>query len=106
MMKFQSHILGGTVVLSSLFASTLAQAQDAPAAPPAAPPAAEAPAPAPAPPAPAAEPAPAAATEPPPLPAPAPVPETAAEAAPAAENPFKVTVGAGFRSAIRIQNPN
>jgi hypothetical protein len=106
MMKFQSHILGGTVVLSSLFASTLAQAQDAPAAPPAAPPAAEAPAPAPAPPAPAAEPAPAAAAEPPPLPAPAPVPETAAEAAPAADNPFKVTVGAGFRSAIRIQNPN
>jgi hypothetical protein len=34
------------------------------------------------------------------------VPEAAAEAAPAAENPFKVTVGAGFRSAIRFQNPN
>jgi hypothetical protein len=34
------------------------------------------------------------------------VPEAAAAAEPAAENPFKVTVGAGFRSAIRIQNPN
>jgi hypothetical protein len=113
MMKFHSHILGGTVVLSGLFASTLAQAQDAPAAPPAPPPAAAAPAPvaAPPPPAPAAEPAPppatvAVTTEPPPIPAPAPVPETAAAAAPAAENPFKVTVGAGFRAGVRIQNPN
>jgi hypothetical protein len=106
MMKFHSHILGGSVVLTGLFASALAQAQDAPAAPP--PAAAEAPAPAPAPPPPpAAEPAPApAAAEPPPLPAPAPIPEPAAEAAPAAENPFKVTVGAGFRGAVRIQNPN
>ncbi len=104
MMKFHSHILGGSVVLSGLFASALAQAQDAPAPAPA--PAAEAPAPAPAPaPPPAAEPAPAAA-EPPPVPAPAPVPEAAAEAAPAAENPFKVTVGAGFRGGVRIQNPN
>jgi hypothetical protein len=40
------------------------------------------------------------------LPAPAPVPEAAAEAAPAAENPFKVTVGAGFRAGVRVQNPN
>jgi hypothetical protein len=46
------------------------------------------------------------AMEPPPLPAPAPVPEAAAAAAPAADNPFKVTVGAGFRTGIRIQNPN
>jgi hypothetical protein len=101
-MKFQSHILGGTVVLSGLFASTLAQAQDAPAAPPAepAPVAAPAPAPVPAPAPPVVE------TEPPPLPAPAPIPETAAAAEPAAENPFKVTVGAGFRTGIRIQNPN
>jgi hypothetical protein len=108
MMKFPSHILGGAVVLSGLFASTLAQAQDAPAAPPATPPAAppavEAPAPAPPAPPPAAPPV--VETEPPPLPAPAPVPEAVAEATPAAENPFKVTVGAGFRSAIRIQNPN
>src|SRR5688572_33291768 len=48
-MKFQSHILGGTVVLSGLFASTLAQAQDAPAAPPAEPAPVAAPAPAPVP---------------------------------------------------------
>lgn len=102
MMKFHSHILGGTVVLSSLFASTLAIAQDAPAAAPAAPPAAEAP-PAAAPPPPPAAP-PVVETEPPPLPAPAPVPEAAA--APAAESPFKVTVGAGFRAGVRIQNPN
>jgi hypothetical protein len=34
------------------------------------------------------------------------VPEAAAAAAPAADNPFKVTVGAGFRTGIRIQNPN
>jgi hypothetical protein len=111
MTKIHSHILGGAVVLSGLFASELAQAQDAPAAPaPAAPPAAEAPPPAPPPPpapapAPAPEPAPVAA-EPPPLPAPAPVPEAAAAAAPAAENPFKVTVGAGLRAGVRIQNPN
>jgi hypothetical protein len=104
MMKFPSHILGGSVVLSGLFASALAQAQDAPAAPPA-PPAAEAPVAAPAPPPPPA-PAPPPAAEPPPLPAPAPVPEAVAEETPAAESPFKVTVGAGFRSAIRIQNPN
>jgi hypothetical protein len=105
MTKFHSHILGGAVVLSGLFASELAKAQDAPAAPaPAAPPAAAPPAAAP----PAAAPPPAApppaAAEPPPVPAPAPVPEPAAAAAPAADNPFKVTVGAGFRSAIRIQN--
>jgi hypothetical protein len=105
MIKIHSHILGGAVVLSGVLVPQLAAAQDAPAAPapaapaPAAPPAAE---PAPAAAAPAAPPA----AEPPPLPAPAPVPEAAAAAEPAAENPFKVTVGAGFRSAIRIQNPN
>lgn len=104
MMKYPSHVLGGAVVLSGLFASTLAQAQDAPA--PAAPPAAEAPAPVAAPPPAAAAPVAPVAAEPPPLPAPAPVPETAAEAAPAAENPFKVTVGAGLRAGIRIQNQN
>lgn len=47
-----------------------------------------------------------AAAEPPPLPAPAPVPEMPPEVPPPADNPFKVTVGAGFRSALRIQNPN
>jgi len=105
MTKIHSHILGGAVVLSGLFASELAQAQDAPAAPaPAAPPAAEAPPPAPPPP-PAAPPPPMAA-EPPPLPNPAPMPVTPPAAPPPAENPFKVTVGAGFRSGIRIQNPN
>lgn len=46
------------------------------------------------------------AAEPPPLPTPAPIPETPPEVAPPADNPFKVTVGAGFRSGIRIQNPN
>jgi hypothetical protein len=104
MTKIHSHILGGAVVLSGIFASELAQAQDAPAAPPPAapapPPAAEAPPPPPAPP-----PAPAAA-EPPPLPNPAPVPEMPPAVPPPADNPFKVTVGAGFRSALRIQNPN
>ncbi|HVY25187.1 MAG TPA: hypothetical protein VHB79_01495 [Polyangiaceae bacterium] len=107
MTKFHSHILGGAVVLSGLFASQLAKAQDAPAAPaPAAPPPAATPPAAAEPPAappPAA--APPAAAEPPPVPAPAPVPEPAAAAAPAADNPFKVTVGAGFRSALRFQNP-
>jgi len=104
MTKIHSHILGGAVVLSGLFASELAQAQDAPVAPaPAAPPAAEAP-PMAAPPLP--PPAPPMAAEPPPLPNPAPIPETPPAVAPPAENPFKVTVGAGFRSALRIQNPN
>lgn len=46
------------------------------------------------------------AAEPPPLPNPAPIPETPAAVPPPAENPFKVTVGAGFRTAIRFQNPN
>jgi hypothetical protein len=102
MTKIHSHILGGAVVLSGLFASELAQAQDAPVAPaPAAPPAAEAPPPAPpAPPpvdaAPPAAPAPVAAPPPPEVPA----------APPPADNPFKVTVGAGFRSGLRIQNAN
>jgi hypothetical protein len=110
MTKIHSHILGGAVVLSGLFASELAQAQDAPAAPaPAAPPpAAEAPplaAPPMAEPAPAPAPPPMMAAEPPPLPNPAPIPETPPAVAPPADNPFKVTVGAGFRSGIRIQNP-
>jgi hypothetical protein len=105
MTKIHSHILGGAVVLSGLFASELAQAQDAPAAPaPAAPPAAEAPPPA-APP-PAAAPMPPMAAEPPPLPNPAPMPVPPPAAPPPADNPFKVTVGAGFRSGLRIQNPN
>src|SRR3954468_21332068 len=105
MTKIHSHILGGAVVLSGLFASELAQAQDAPAAPaPAAPPAAEAPPMAAPPPAPA--PPPPMAAEPPPLPNPAPMPETPPAVAPPAENPFKVTIGAGFRSGLRIQNPN
>jgi hypothetical protein len=104
MTKIHSHILGGAVVLSGIFASELAQAQDAPAAPPpAAPapiPAAEAPPPPPPPP-----PAPVAA-EPPLLPTPSPVPELPPEvAAPPTDNPFKVTVGAGFRSGLRFQNP-
>jgi hypothetical protein len=107
MTKIHSHILGGAVVLSGLFASELAQAQDAPAAPaPAAPPAAEAPPLAAPPPEPAPAPLPPMAAEPPPLPNPAPIPETPPAVAPPAENPFKVTVGAGFRSGIRIQNPN
>jgi hypothetical protein len=100
MTKIHSHIAGGTVVLSSLFASGLALAQEAPAAPaPAAPPAAEAPPPAAPPPvaAPAPAPAPAPMEAMPPAPPPPPPP---------ADNPFKVTVGAGFRSAVRIQNPN
>lgn len=101
MTKIHSHILGGAVVLSGLFASELAQAQDAPAAPaPAAPPVAEAPPSAPPP----AEPLPPLSAEPPPLPSPAPIPETPPEVAPPADNPFKVTVGAGFRSGLRIQN--
>lgn len=101
MRKFHSHILGGTVVLSGLFASGLAQAQDAPAAPPA-----EAPAPEPAPAPVAEEPAPPPAAEPPePLPAPAPIPEPVAEAAPAEDNPFTVTVGAAIRAGVRVQNP-
>ncbi len=100
MTKIHSHMLGGAVVLSGLFASELAQAQDAPATPaPAAPPAAEAPPPAP-------PMATSMAAEPPPLPNPAPIPETPAAVAPPAENPFKVTVGAGFRTAIHFQNPN
>jgi hypothetical protein len=103
MTKIHSHILGGAVVLSGLFASELAQAQDAPAAPaPAAPPAA-AEAPPPAPPAP-----PPVDAAPPMAPAPAPVaappPPEVPAAPPPAESPFKVTVGAGFRSAIRFQN--
>ena len=99
MTKIHSHILGGAVVLSGLFASELAQAQDAPAAPaPAAPPAAEAPPPA--------APPPPMAAEPPPLPNPAPMPEPPPAVPPPADNPFKVTVGAGFRSALRIQNQN
>ncbi len=103
MTKIHSHILGGAVVLSGLFASELAQAQDAPAAPaPAAPPVAEAPPPAPPPPP--AEPLPPLSAEPPPLPSPAPIPETPPDVAPPADNPFKVTVGAGFRSGLRIQN--
>lgn len=100
MTKMHSHILGGAVVLSGLLASQLAQAQDAPAPAPAAPPAPAAEAPPPA-----APPAPPPAAEPPPVPAPAPVPEAAAAAAPPADNPFKVTVGAGFRSGLRFQNP-
>lgn len=102
MTKIHSHILGGAVVLSGLFASELARAQDAPAAPaPAAPPAA-AEAPPPAPPAP----PPVDATPPPVAPAPvaAPPPPEVPAAPPPAESPFKVTVGAGFRSAIRFQN--
>ncbi|RYZ06188.1 MAG: MotA/TolQ/ExbB proton channel family protein, partial [Myxococcales bacterium] len=39
MTKIHSHILGGAVVLSGIFASELAQAQDAPAVPPPAAPA-------------------------------------------------------------------
>src|SRR3954468_10880134 len=102
MTKIHSHILGGAVVLSGLFASELAQAQDAPAAPaPAAPPAAEAPPPAAPPPA-----MPPMAAEPPPLPNPAPMPIPPPAAPPPAENPFKVTVGAGFRTALHFQNPN
>ncbi len=107
MMKIQSHILGGVVVVSGLFASQPAQAQDAPApAPaPAAPPAAAAPAPAAAAPA-----APVAAAEPAAPPAAAPPaaapPEAPPAEAPPADNPFKVTVGAGFRAGVRIQNPN
>ncbi|HEX2874403.1 MAG TPA: hypothetical protein VHP33_24280 [Polyangiaceae bacterium] len=103
MTKIHSHILGGAVVLSGLFASELAQAQDAPAAPaPAAPPAAEAPPPAPPPP------PPVDAAPPPLAPAPvaAPPPPEVPAAPPPADNPFKVTVGAGFRSGIRIANPN
>jgi hypothetical protein len=101
MTKIHSHILGGAVVLSGLFASQLAQAQDAPAPPPAAPPpAAEA---APAPPPAAAPPPPMEAA--PPAAAPMPMPE-APPPPPPADNPFKVTVGAGLRSAIRIQNAN
>ena len=104
MTKIHSHILGGAVVLSGLFASELAQAQDAPAAPaPAAPPAALAPPPAPP------MPPPAAAAPPPPMAAPPPATPMPAEPAPApppADNPFKVTVGAGFRSGLRIQNAN
>ena len=104
MTKIASHIMSGAVVLSGLFASELAKAQDAPAAPaPAAPPAAEAPPPAPPPPPPPPAPAempapmaPPAGTLPPPPPPPP----------PPADSPFKVTVGAGFRSALRIQNPN
>lgn len=102
MTKFHSHILGGAVVLSGLFASELAKAQDAPAAAaPAAPPApaAEAPPPAPPPAAPPADAAPAA-----PAATPMPMAETPPPPPPA-DNPFKVTVGAGFRSALRIQNP-
>jgi len=104
MTKFHSHIMSGAVVLSGLLASELASAQDAPVAPaPAAPPAAEAPPPAPAP-APAPAPPPMAdAPAPPPagaMPPPPPPPP------PPADSPFKVTVGAGFRSALRIQNPN
>lgn len=57
------------------------------------------------PPAPAPPPPPMAA-EPPPLPNPAPMPETPLAVDPPAENPFKVTIGAGFRSGLRIQNPN
>jgi hypothetical protein len=34
------------------------------------------------------------------------VPEAVAATAPAVENPFKVTVGAGLRAGLRIQNPN
>jgi len=34
------------------------------------------------------------------------MPETPPEVAPPAESPFKVTVGAGFRSGLRFQNPN
>jgi hypothetical protein len=103
MTKIHSHILGGAVVLSGLFASELAQAQDAPAPPPAAPPAAEAPPPAPPEPPPAPPPAPLAApVEAAPMAAPPP-PEVPPPPPPA-DNPFKVTVGAGFRSAIRVQN--
>jgi hypothetical protein len=105
MTKIHSHIMSGAVVLSGLFAAELAKAQDAPAAPaPAAPPAAEAPPPAPPPPAPPppADMAPPPAAPPPmgDLPPPPPPPP------PPAESPFKVTVGAGFRSGLRIQNPN
>ena len=46
------------------------------------------------------------AAEPPPLPNPAPMPIPPPAAPPPAENPFKVTVGAGFRTAIHFQNPN
>jgi len=102
MTKIHSHILGGAVVLSGLFASELAQAQDAPVAPaPAAPPAAEAPPPPAPPPAPPADMAPPPAA-PPPMAMPAPPPPPP----PPADNPFKVTVGAGFRTAIHVQNPN
>jgi hypothetical protein len=101
MTKIHSHILGGAVVLSGLLASELAQAQEAPPAPPpAAPPAAEAPPPAPPPPPPAPPPAP---VDVAPAPAPMPMPE-APPPPPPADNPFKVTVGAGVRSAVRIQN--
>lgn len=106
MTKMHSHFLGGAVVLSGLLVAELAAAQDAPATPapapaaPAAPPAAEAAPPAPPPPPAAPPPAaamPMAATPVPPPPPPPPPP---------AESPFKVTVGAGFRSALRFQNPN
>ncbi len=96
MTKIHSHILGGAVVLSGLFASELAQAQDAPAAP--APPAAEAP-PAPPPPPAADMAAPPAPMAPPATDMPAPPPPP-----PPAESPFKVTVGAGFRGGLRFQN--
>lgn len=98
MTKIHSHILGGAVVLSGLFASELAQAQDAPAPPPADA-AAEAP-PAP----PATPPAPAATVAVEAAPIPAPLPPEVPEAPAAAEDDFKVTVGAGFRSAVRFQN--
>src|SRR3954468_21944282 len=102
MTKIHSHILGGAVVLSGLFASELAQAQDAPAAPaPAAPPAAEAPPPAAPPPA-----MPPMAAEPPPLPNPAPMPIPPPAAPPPPDNPFKVTVRRGSRPPIHIQSPN
>ncbi len=39
------------------------------------------------------------------MPTPAPIPEMPPEVPPPADNPFKVTVGAGFRSALRFQNP-
>jgi len=116
-MKTLDHFLSRIVVgVAAAFVpvTALAQAPAPPAAPPpgeapvapapvapAVPPPAAAPvepAPAPMPPPPAA----AAPAEPPPLPAPAPVPEPAAEEK--APDPFKVTVGAGFRGALRMQD--